>query len=95
MNIYDYVQNPVKAVKGGYKPCYLDKVSAWVTFIYSFRWFRDSHREFRSFGMEETVMDNLKTTLSAIIWLLLVITSPLSCWLIALLPIGGKVRGDL
>ncbi|MBN1085607.1 hypothetical protein JNO12_12740 [Erwinia aphidicola] len=31
MNIYDYIDSPHKAVKKGYNPCYLTKVSAVVS----------------------------------------------------------------
>lgn len=92
MNIYDFIDDPIKAVKGGYKPCYLDKVSFLLNLIFSFRWFTEGGYKNTSFGLHRSIFDNLMAIRWALVWFALLLSIPVTCWLIALLPIGGRIK---
>lgn len=88
-NVYDYINHSGRAVRDGYKPCYLTRVSTVVCSVTS-----NFPRKFFSklnFGMDETLKENLASVISVIIGTMIFITLPVSCWFLAfLLPKGGK-----
>lgn len=90
MNIYDFIDNPFNAIRGGYNPCYLTKVSFIINAVYSLRWFRRAVASNSSFGLNQTVIDNIIAMKFASVWIVMLITMPVLCWFVALLPIGGK-----
>ncbi|KYP93569.1 hypothetical protein WB67_13160 [bacteria symbiont BFo2 of Frankliniella occidentalis] len=88
-NIYDYMRNPKRAVRDGYNPCYMTRVSTVIN-IFT-RNLTGRFRNSLSFGMDETLRENIASSISLIIALIIMISLPISCWLAAfLLPKGGE-----
>lgn len=89
LNIYDYINEPHKSVINGYQSCYLTRVSAVIC-----RATRDKLKIPRAclgFGMDESLSENLLSLLMLCIWILILITLPINCWIIAFtMPKGGE-----
>ena len=82
-NVYDYMNSSGRAVRDGYKPCYLTRVSTVicnVTDNYSSWWGR-----YINFGLDESLRDNIKSFPLMITMLLIMLTLPINCWFLALL----------
>lgn len=87
MNIYDYIKSPSYAVRNGYNPSYLTRVSTVVN--------RCTSKKEWLFHLGEMSMDNsvrefAVTALLKFIMTLIVISLPLTCWIIALWMPKGK-----
>jgi multisubunit Na+/H+ antiporter MnhC subunit len=81
MNIYDYIESPHKAVKKGYKPCYLTKVSAVVSRALSAKEWR---KYLPAISLDDSVKDFSVSVFLAFLMTAIVISMPLTCWIIAL-----------
>lgn len=87
-NIYDYINHSGRAVRDGYKPCYMTRVSAVVCNVTSN--IPERFSKSLNLGLDETLRDNLKSVSLLIIMLIIIISIPVSCWLLAfVLPKGG------
>lgn len=88
-NIYDYINHSGRAVRDGYRPCYMTRVSAVVCNVTSN--IPERFSKTLNFGLDETMKDNLKSVTWLIIMILITISIPVSCWLLAfVLPKGGE-----
>lgn len=83
MNIYDFIDNPFRAVKAGYRPTYLTCVSAvsnhWWTFCVHtagiFAEFKDI--------LDMTLAEIIKCLFRLIIAIVIVVSFPVSVWFLA------------
>lgn len=83
MNIYDFIDNPFKAVKAGYRPSYLTCVSAvsghWWTFC---AYTAGIFVEFKDI-LDMTLAEIIKCLFKLIIAIAIVISFPVSVWFLA------------
>lgn len=88
-NIYDYIKTPGRAIRDGYSPCYLTRVSTMVWAVTSNA--SEINYGYLNFGLDKSLRDNLESVLLLIVALLITLTIPISCWFLAfLLPKGGE-----
>lgn len=80
MNIYDYIDSPHKAVKKGYKPCYLTKVSAVVNRALSAKEWR---KHLPAISLDDSVKDFTVSVFLAFLMAGIAISIPVTCWIIA------------
>lgn len=83
MNIYDFIDNPFKAVRAGYRPSYLTCVSAvsdhWWTFcVYAVGVFA----EFKDI-LDMTLAEIIKCLSKSIIATAIAVSFPVSVWFLA------------
>jgi len=80
MNIYDYIESPDGAVKKGYCPCYLTKVSAVINRAFSSKaW----ERHIPTISLDDSVKD-FAFSIWVVFWMISVtVTLPVTCWIIA------------
>lgn len=83
MNIYDFIDNPFKAVRAGYRPSYLTCVSAisghwWTSCVYT----AGSFAEFKDI-LDMTLTEIIKCLSKSIIATAITVSFPVSVWLLA------------
>lgn len=85
MNVFDYIDSPDGAVKKGYQPCYLTKVSAVVSRSISRKvW----NKHMPKISLDDSVKD-FTFALLVIFWMIIVaISIPITCWVIAFIMPG-------
>lgn len=89
MNIYDYINSPSGAVRNGYKPCYITKVSAVINRAYS--------KEAWEHYMPSISIDDSVREFTTSLWLIFLMTlirasMPFTCWILAFWMPGGKAN---
>lgn len=80
MGIYDYIHSPHKAVKKGYKPCYLTKVSAVIIRALSPKEWR---KHLPAISFDDSVKDFSVSIFLAFLMAAIAISIPFTCWIIA------------
>lgn len=85
MNIYDFINDPIKAVNAGYRPSYLTCVSCvannWWTFC---KWTAGSVWRFKDV-LDMTLGEIIEAIYTSIFGLAIAISFPVSVWPLALL----------
>lgn len=85
MNIYDFINDPIKAVNAGYRPSYLTCVSCvannWWPFCI---WTARSVRRFKDV-LDMTLGEIIEAICASIFGLAIVISFPVSVWPLSLL----------
>lgn len=82
-NIYDYIKHSGVAIKDGYEPCYLTRVSAVICNVTNN--YRSWYRRYINFGFDKSLRENMMSFSLPITMVIITVTLPVNCWFLALL----------
>lgn len=80
MNVFDYINSPDGAVKKGYQPCYLTKVSAVINRAFSSK---VRSRHLPEISLDDSVKEFTFALFVRFLMFIVTLSIPVTCWIIA------------